>query len=62
MLVSVDKFNFYQRVTSTSKIEISITKTDEIGAFKLFKGEVSLNRQTVAAGNIKVFNPENEDN
>jgi len=62
MLVSVDKFNFYHKVTETSEIEISILKTDEIGAFKLIKGEISLKGQTIATGNIKVFNPENEDN
>ena len=61
MLVSVDKFNFYQRVMENSEIEIFISKTDQIGAFKLFKGEIRLKNKIVATGNIKVFNSEKED-
>jgi len=62
MLVTVDKFNFYHKVMATSEIEISISKTDEIGAIKLIEGKVSLKSRIVATGNIKVFNPENEGN
>ncbi|MDA3915356.1 MAG: hypothetical protein PF690_00080 [Deltaproteobacteria bacterium] len=61
MLVSVDTFNFYCQVMETSKIDIFISKTDKIGAFKLFKGEIRLRNQIVATGNIKVFNPEEKD-
>ena len=62
MLVSVDIFNFYHKVMATSEIEISISITDEIGPFKLIKGEILSKSQIIATGNIKGFNPENEDN
>lgn len=61
MLVSVDTFDFYHPVLEKSKIDIFISKTDEIGAFKLFKGEIRMKNKIMAAGNIKVFNPEKED-
>ena len=61
MLVSVDTFNFYHLVLEKSKINIVISKTDRIGAFKLFKGEIRMKDKLVAEGNIKVFNPEKED-
>ncbi|MBU2454360.1 MAG: hypothetical protein KJ668_13710 [Proteobacteria bacterium] len=60
MLVSVDSFDFYHPVVEKSKIDIVISKTDRIGAFKLFKGEIRLQDKIVASGNIKVFNPEKE--
>lgn len=62
MLVSVDKFDFYHQIMAPSEIEISISKTDEIGEFKLIKGKISSGSQIVAIGNIKVFNPKNKDN
>ena len=61
MLVSVDTFDFYHPVLENSKIDIFITQTDKIGAFKLFKGEIRMKDKLMAIGNIKVFNPENED-
>ena len=57
MLTSVDTFLFYEKVKDTSKIEIRILKTDEIGAFKLITGEICVNEKLVAKGRIKVFNP-----
>lgn len=57
MLTSVDKFIFYEKVKDTSKIDICIVKTDEIGAFKLITGEICVNGKLVAKGCIKVFNP-----
>ena len=61
MLVSVDTFDFYYPVLENSKIDIFITQTDKIGAFKLFKGEIRMKDKLMATGNIKVFNPENEE-
>ena len=61
MLVSVDTFDFYHPILGKSKIDIFISKTDEIGAFKLFKGEIRMKDKIMAAGNIKIFNPEKED-
>jgi predicted hotdog family 3-hydroxylacyl-ACP dehydratase len=61
LLVSVDKFDFYYQVREKSKIDIIISKIDQIGAFKLFKGEIRMEIKMVAAGNIKVFNPEKEN-
>jgi len=61
MLVSVDTFNFYHPVSDNSKIDIFISKTDTIGAFKLFRGEIRMEDKVIAAGNIKVFNPEQKD-
>ena len=61
MLVSVDTFYFYYPVLENSKIDIFITQTDKIGAFKLFKGEIRMEDKLIAAGNIKVFNPEKEE-
>ena len=60
MLVSVDKFNFYHQISENSKIDIFISKTDRIGAFKLFKGQIRMKDKIVAAGNIKIFNPKKE--
>lgn len=57
MLTSVDTFIFYEKVKDTSKIDILILKTDEIGAFKLITGEIRVNGKLMAKGNIKVFNP-----
>jgi len=62
MLVSVDAFDFYHPVFENSKIEIFISKTDRIGAFKLFKGEIRIKNKIIASGNIKVFNPKKRDN
>jgi len=61
MLVSVDKFDFYYPVSGKSKIDIMISKTDRIGSFKLFKGDVRMKNKLMAAGNINVFNPGKED-
>lgn len=61
MLVSVDAFNFYHPVLENSKIDIIISKTAIVGAFKLFKGEIRLKNKVVAEGSIKVFNPEKKD-
>ena len=60
MLVSVDTFKFYHQVLEKSKIDIFITKTDRIGAFKLFKGDIRMKDKIVATGNIKIFHPEKE--
>mgnify|MGYP003960753347 CR=1 FL=1 len=57
MLTSVDTFVFNDMVKDTSKIDIRISKTDEIGAFKLIYGEISVQGKLVAKGRIKVFNP-----
>ncbi|MBU8910859.1 MAG: hypothetical protein KOO65_06280 [Desulfobacterales bacterium] len=61
MLVSVDKFDFYHPILEKSKIDIVVSKTDRIGAFKLFKGEIRMKDKIMATGNIKVFNPEKKD-
>ena len=58
MLVSVDTFDFHHIVLETSKIDIVISKTDRIGAFKLFKGEIHMEEKIMAGGHIKVFTPE----
>lgn len=57
MLTSVDTFIFYEKVKDTSKIDIRIFKTDEIGEFKLISGDIRVNEKLVAKGHIKVFNP-----
>lgn len=57
MLTSVDTFIFYEKVKDTSKIDIRIFKTDEIGAFKLISGDIRVNEKLVAKGRIKIFNP-----
>ncbi|RLB97629.1 MAG: hypothetical protein DRH34_14965 [Deltaproteobacteria bacterium] len=61
MLVSVDTFDFYHEVFENSKIDIFISKTDRIGAFKLFKGEIRIKDKIMANGNIKIFNPKNKE-
>lgn len=58
MLTNVDEFVWHKRVADTSKIDILISKTDEVGPFKLISGEVRVKETLVANGRIKVFNPE----
>jgi hypothetical protein len=48
MLTSVDIFVFHEMVKDTSKIDIRILKTDEIGAFKLISGEIHAQGKLVA--------------
>ncbi|MCF6248086.1 MAG: hypothetical protein L3J69_12095 [Desulfobacula sp.] len=57
MLTNVDTFVFHEKVKDTSKIEIRISKTNKVGAFKLFRGEIYVKKKLVAKGHIKVFNP-----
>lgn len=60
MLVSVDAFHFFHPVPEDARISIFIEKTDQIGPFKIMKGEIDINGKLVATGQIKIYNPENE--
>jgi predicted hotdog family 3-hydroxylacyl-ACP dehydratase len=60
MLVSVDAFHFFHPVPEDASISLFIEKTDQIGPYKIMKGEIDIKGKLVASGQIKIYNPENE--
>jgi len=60
MLVTVDAFEFYERVPPTATITIHIEQRDQFGSFTMYRGTVSRMGRPVAKGDIKVFNARQE--
>ncbi len=55
MLVSVDSFEFKAQVPAQATIRIHIEKAHQIGEFRVYTGEISMDRLSVAEGQIKLF-------
>ncbi len=55
MLVSVDSFSFINQVPEKSLIKIHIRKTNELGAFKMYRGKIERKGSLVAEGDLKLF-------
>ncbi len=58
MLVTVDLFHFDHRVKADSLITITIKKTNQVGPFNIYQGDIQNENKTVAHGEIKLFVPE----
>lgn len=55
MLVMVDAFEFNDTVKEGDTISVHIKKTNEVGSFKIYHGQILKKNINVAQGGIKLF-------
>jgi 3-hydroxyacyl-[acyl-carrier-protein] dehydratase len=60
MLVSVDTFYFFQKLSENAKIQITIHKKDQVGDFNIYDSRITALEKLIAEGEIKVFKSHEE--
>ncbi|MBU4318778.1 MAG: hypothetical protein KKF30_16085 [Proteobacteria bacterium] len=60
MLVSVDGFIFFHRLSEHTKIKIKINKKDQVGDFNIYESRITSREKLIAEGEIKVFKSHEE--